>query len=68
MFTNPTGNDKVLSMETLEQVLEKLGPAPKEWVLVAPNGDMWVGEIDKILQVALQHSGILDVKPFNMGD
>lgn len=68
MFTNPTGNDKVFSMETLKQATRRLGPIPEKWVLVSPNGDLWVEKIDKILQVALQHSGILDAKPFNTED
>ena len=68
MFTNSTGNDKVFSMETLKLATRRLGPISEKWVLVSPNGDLWVEKIDKILQVALQQSEMLEVKPFNMGD
>ena len=62
--TFATGQTNAATLDDLLKTLEKLKPND-EWWLAAPDGRVWKGRPEELLQVLLPHHPLLkQMKPF----
>lgn len=56
-----------VSLEKMRQVMLELEltTRPTEWLLCSPDGKMWNGKPEELLQVLMPHHPLLKPSPFN---
>lgn len=59
--TATTGPMQPVSLEKIHQVVRELELVPRltEWVLCSPDGKMWKGKPEELLQVLMPHHPLL---------
>ena len=69
--TASTGNMRPLTFEEVERVVKDLpdlfGNQPQEWMLMAPDGRVWTGDVPKLVLVLMQHHPLMNT-PFRTAD